>query len=124
MGHSQNHAVTHSIMPGLTMAHQAQPALIAALLQAISKAIAVINSITVASTSFEEVQKSTQVVLTTLSTEVQQLVTSGDVAAFEVKTSEASLREAVNTAKLEGTVIVPTPEDDGGSNKVGGGVWL
>ncbi len=82
--------------------------------------MATINTITSASTTFAEVQKATQVVLTTLTTEVQQLVTSGDVAAFDAKTSETSLREAVSSAKLEGEIVEPPPtEEDGSSNKVG-----
>jgi hypothetical protein len=82
--------------------------------------VAAINTITSAATSSAEVQKASQVVLTTLTSEVQQLVEGGDVAAFEQRTSEASLRQAVVEAKLEGEdVAAPPQEEDGsGSNKV------
>ena len=92
-------------------------------MQAISQAIAVINTIAQTSTSYEDVQRATQVALTTLSADVQEMLATGDVAAFTARTSEASLRSAVTAATLAGNVQAPASEDDGGSsNKVG--QWL
>ncbi|GAB4815031.1 hypothetical protein N2152v2_002077 [Parachlorella kessleri] len=83
---------------------------------AISQAIAVINTIAQTSTSYEDVQRATQVALTTLSADVQEMIATGDVAAFTARTSESSLRSAVTAATLAGNVQAPASEEEGGSS--------
>jgi len=79
------------------------------LLQVISQAIANINIIAQASTSYEDVQKATQVALTTLSAGVQTLLATGDVAAFTASTDIGSLTNAVASTTLVGDVATPSP---------------
>ncbi|GAB4815963.1 hypothetical protein N2152v2_003009 [Parachlorella kessleri] len=90
-----------------------------AIQQAISRAIATINSIAMSATSLEDIQRAIQVAVTTLSSNIQQLIATGDLTTFNAQTSAASLQQAVNQATLAGGSVAPAGHDDSGSSSKG-----
>ncbi|GAB4815968.1 hypothetical protein N2152v2_003014 [Parachlorella kessleri] len=79
------------------------------ILAAISNAIANINIVAQTATSYEDVQKATQVALTTLSDGVQTLLGGGSLAAFTASTSVDSLMSVVSSTTLVGDLVTPSP---------------